>query len=72
MSEEREKFVLCRHDISENIGDPKKYCAKIIKTSNPLDWCDECYAKRLQWPTAEAPVQRQILVHVGDFQETTS
>lgn len=48
----KEKFVLCRRDLSE-IGEPKKYCAKPINAQtkpNRLDWCDDCLKRLPIWP----------------------
>jgi hypothetical protein len=52
-----EKFVLCRRDLAD-IGQPKKFCAKPIKKRNPLDWCEDCYSRRLIWPGMDVPADK--------------
>ena len=44
-----DRYVLCRRDVAE-IGQPKNYCARPIKTRNPLNWCDDCQRRLPIWP----------------------
>lgn len=41
-------YVLCRRDLAQ-IGEPKRYCARPIKTKNDLDFCDDCKSRRPFW-----------------------
>lgn len=45
------KIVACRRDFGA-IG-TIEYCSKTIKTSNGLNWCDDCLKRLPIWPSGE-------------------